>query len=233
MEEQNRAGAGRRGGGPPQGGGRRRRRRRRRGRGPMDAPQAPGVAPVAEARRSLLIDPFELFCALYLGITPQNTYRPTNLAQVARRFNTTPEAIRALLDRYGLDPESLARARFDVGLAQLDMQVLPDGIDRTEQAKVIWQDFLTDSPNTRRSIDEARREAEEAARSSVGDPDGYDDEDDDGDDEEEDGDEEAEAFAEPPHTPEPASAGPAGGAGERRPRSRKRPEEDPGGEGGR
>ncbi|MCK6526058.1 hypothetical protein L6R50_00340 [Myxococcota bacterium] len=154
MEDQNRVGDGRRGGGPPPGG-RKRRRRRRRGRGPDENGLEQGGPRPAENGRGGAIRPFDLFCALHLGITPHNTFRPTNLAQVARRFNTTPEAIRALLTRYALDTPDLARARFDIGLAQLDMQVLPDGIDRTEQARMLWEDLLDASPATRRAVEQS------------------------------------------------------------------------------
>ncbi len=193
MDDRNGGGDGRRGGGPPQGGGRRRRRRRRHSRGPGEAPGPSDHSPNYENRElrrppsSSGIDPFELFCAACLGITPQNTYRAPSVIQVARRFNTTPEALKALMERYGLDYPTLAQARFDVQLAQLDMQVIPDGIDRTEQAKVIWTDFLADSPRTRERLEEVRRQMTEASRQEepVQDDDGGDDEEEDSEENEE------------------------------------------------
>ena len=88
------------------------------------------------------IDPFELFCAYHLGITPQNQYRPSNINDVANRFKIDVGTTRQILKEYGMDSASLLDRDFDMALAQLDIQVAPEGINRTELGKSIFEDFL-------------------------------------------------------------------------------------------
>ena len=88
------------------------------------------------------IDPFELFCAYHLGITSQNQYRPSNINDVANRFKIDVGTTRQILKEYGMDSASLLDRDFDMALAQLDIQVAPEGINRTELGKSIFENFL-------------------------------------------------------------------------------------------
>ncbi|KMP10645.1 hypothetical protein UZ36_07010 [Candidatus Nitromaritima sp. SCGC AAA799-C22] len=88
------------------------------------------------------IEAFELFCAYHLGIGPNNQYRPSNINEVANRFNLDTGTIRQILKEYGMDSASLLDRDFDLALAQLDIQVAPEGIDRKELARNIYEEFL-------------------------------------------------------------------------------------------
>ena len=88
------------------------------------------------------IDPFELFCAYHLGISSQNQYRPSNINEVANRFKIDVGTTRQILKEYGMDSASLLDRDFDMALAQLDIQVAPEGINRTELGRSIFEDFL-------------------------------------------------------------------------------------------
>ena len=88
------------------------------------------------------IDPFELFCAYHLGISPTNQYRPSNINEVANRFKLDTGAIRQILKEYGMDSASLLDRDFDMAMAQLDIQVAPEGVNRTELARNLFEDFL-------------------------------------------------------------------------------------------
>jgi len=88
------------------------------------------------------IDAFELFCAYHLGIRPDNQYRQANINEVARRFNTNTGVIKQASKQYGMDPAALLDKDFDMAMAQLDIQVAPEGIDRKELAKTIYEEFL-------------------------------------------------------------------------------------------
>ena len=91
------------------------------------------------------LDPFNLFCAYHLGIGPKKEYRPSNLNEVARRFGQDPATVRQALKESSMDSASLLDREFDMALAQLDIQVAPEGIDRIELAKSIYEDFLAAS----------------------------------------------------------------------------------------
>ena len=88
------------------------------------------------------IDPFELFCAYHLGISSKNQYRPSNINEVANRFKIDTGTTRQILKEYGMDSASLLDRDFDMALAQLDIQVAPEGINRTELGRSIFEDFL-------------------------------------------------------------------------------------------
>lgn len=88
------------------------------------------------------INPFELFCAYHLGIEPGNTYKPANINQVGQRFGVDPATIRQATKKYKFDPESMMDRDFDLALAQLDIQVAPEGVSKTELAKGIYEEFL-------------------------------------------------------------------------------------------
>lgn len=88
------------------------------------------------------IEPFELFCAYHLGIEANDTYKASNINQVASRFKVEPATVRQATKEYGFDPEAMLDKDFDVALAQLDIQVAPEGISKIELAKTIYEDFL-------------------------------------------------------------------------------------------
>ena len=109
------------------------------------------------------IDPFELFCAYHLGITSNNQYRLSNINEVANRFKVETGTTRQILKEYGMDSASLLDRDFDMALAQLDIQVAPEGINRTELGRNIFEEFL-ESPIKKRDwgkiIEEDRKENE-------------------------------------------------------------------------
>jgi len=114
------------------------------------------------------IDPFELFCAYHLGITKDKGYRTANINEVANRFRSEPGMIKQALKEYDMDPESLLDRDFDMALAQLDIQVAPEGVDRLELAQGIYQDFK-DAPRIKRDwnkiLEEDRKENQKIFRS--------------------------------------------------------------------
>jgi len=107
------------------------------------------------------LDAFSLFCAYHLGIGPDNTYRPTNLNQVAQRFGVEPGVIRQAAKDFGFDPGTMLDKEFDLALAQLDIQVAPEGISKIELAKGIYDEFLN-APDLKRDwgkiIEEDKKE---------------------------------------------------------------------------
>lgn len=126
------------------GGGRRRSGRPPRGRS-QDAPRT--TAPVL--RGDGTIEPFELFCAYHLGITPSGVYRTPNLNEVAERFGVTPEAIKQALVDNEMHLEALRSFDFDLALAQMDIQVSPPGVCKTELAKGLFEEYLIAKRNAR------------------------------------------------------------------------------------
>lgn len=87
------------------------------------------------------IDPFQLFCAYYLGIGPDKRYAPSNIHEVARRFGVDAGVIRQALQDHRMDPERIMNLDFDLAMAQLDIQVAPEGIDRVEIARDLYEQF--------------------------------------------------------------------------------------------
>ena len=126
-----------------------------------------GSAPRESGKKIGNIDPFELFCAYHLGITQDKGYRTANINEVANRFRSEPGMIKQALKEYDMDPESLLDRDFDIGLAQLDIQVAPEGVDRLELARGIYQDFQ-DAPRIKRDwnkiLEEDRKENQKTFR---------------------------------------------------------------------
>jgi hypothetical protein len=114
-----------------------------------------------EPKKVANLEPFELFCAYHLGIGPNKQYKPSNINEVANRFRQEPGIIRQALKEYGMDSASLLDRDFDMALAQLDIQVAPEGVDRTELAKNIYEEYL-ESPHQKRDwkkiLEEDRKE---------------------------------------------------------------------------
>jgi hypothetical protein len=131
------------------------------------APIQKDSAPRESGKRVGNIDPFELFCAYHLGITKDKGYRTANINEVANRFRSEPGMIKQALKEYDMDPESLLDRDFDMGLAQLDIQVAPEGVDRLELARGIYQDFQ-DAPRSKRDwnkiLEEDRKENQKIFR---------------------------------------------------------------------
>lgn len=103
----------------------------------VDVPRPDGLTQLTAG-----IEPFELFCAYHLGITPDRGYRPSNINEVANRFRVDPPTIKQALKDYDMDPAALLDRDFDMALGQLDIQVAPEGVDRKELAKNIYREFL-------------------------------------------------------------------------------------------
>ena len=107
------------------------------------------------------IDPFELFCAYHLGIAADKSYKMANINQVANRFKVDPSVIHTAVKSYAMDSASLLDLDFDMALAQLDIQVAPEGVDRLELAKGVYAEFL-EAPKVKRDwkkmIEEDRKE---------------------------------------------------------------------------
>lgn len=109
---------------------------------PAQNPSVPGENESGPIKRVANIDPFELFCAYHLGIGPDNTYKPANINQVSARFNSNPATIKQATKEYGMDADSMLNKDFDMALAQLDIQVAPEGVSKIELAKTIYEEFL-------------------------------------------------------------------------------------------
>ena len=107
------------------------------------------------------LDAFSLFCAYHLGIGPNKEYKPSNINEVARRFGQDQGVVKQALKECNMDSASLLNKDFDMALAQLDIQVAPEGIDKMELAKSIYEEFLQ-APNKKRDwkkiIEEDRKE---------------------------------------------------------------------------
>ena len=86
--------------------------------------------------------PFELFCAYYLGIAKDGSYRPANIHTIARQFNRPAGELKQLLQNYGLDAMAVMERDFDLAMAQIDMQLAPEGVNRVELAKPLFEEFL-------------------------------------------------------------------------------------------
>lgn len=129
---------------------------------PSPAPQpATSAATSGEQKLVANIDPFDLFCAYHLGITPDKTYKQANINQVAARFKVDPATIHTAVKNYRMDSASLLDLDFDMALAQFDIQVAPEGVDRVELAKGVYEEFL-EAPKVKRDwkklLDEDRKE---------------------------------------------------------------------------
>ncbi len=135
--------------------------------GKQASPSNREAAPREASQRIGNIDPFELFCAYHLGITKDKGYRTANINEVANRFRAEPGMIKQALKEYDMDPESLLDRDFDMGLAQLDIQVAPEGVDRVELARGVYQEFQ-DAPRIKRDwkklLEEDRKENQKIFR---------------------------------------------------------------------
>ena len=129
-----------------------------------NAPPAAKTTQVSSGTEQKLtgnLDPFSLFCAYHLGIGANKEYKPSNINEVARRFGQDQGVVKQALKECNMDSAALLDKDFDMALAQLDIQVAPEGIDKMELAKSIYEDFL-EAPNVKRDwkkiIEEDRKE---------------------------------------------------------------------------
>ncbi|MCC6847895.1 MAG: hypothetical protein IT294_05290 [Deltaproteobacteria bacterium] len=123
---------------------------------PSPRPPAPGAIPSAGA-----IDPFELFCAYHLAITPEGGYRIQNIHEVARRFGTNAAELRQILAAFGLAADDIVHSGFDLPSAQVDIMVAPEGISRRELARPLYEEFRNAPKKTRdwtREMEDAQRQ---------------------------------------------------------------------------
>jgi hypothetical protein len=95
------------------------------------------------------IEAFSLFCAYHLGITEDGGYRFQNIHQVARRFGTNAGVIRQLLVDFRMDSDVIVHSAFDMADAQVDVMMAPEGVDRIELAREIYDRFRR-APRRRR-----------------------------------------------------------------------------------
>ena len=110
------------------------------------------------------IDPFDLFCAYHLGITPDGGYRIQNIHEVARRFGTNAAELRQLLTDLGMAADDIVHSGFDLPSAQVDIMVAPDGISRRELARPLYDEFRDAPKKTRdwaREMEDAQRQIDE------------------------------------------------------------------------
>jgi hypothetical protein len=133
-----------------------------RTRGHSRPSNSPAPKPTGQDQKKVAnLEPFDLFCAYHLGIGPNKQYKPSNINEVANRFRQEPGVIRQALKEYGMDSASLLDRDFDMALAQLDIQVAPEGVDRMELAKTIYEDYL-EAPYQKRDwkkiLEEDRKE---------------------------------------------------------------------------
>ena len=125
------------------------------------APNAPQAHSGSGQKLTGNLDAFSLFCAYHLGIGPNKEYKLLNINEVARRFGQDQGVVKQALKECNMDSAALLDKDFDMALAQLDIQVAPEGIDKMELAKSIYEDFL-EAPNVKRDwkkiIEEDRKE---------------------------------------------------------------------------
>lgn len=94
----------------------------------------------------LELTPFELFCTYHLGITEDHGYRKPRSREIARRFDVSLDELHAALRRLRLDRNAIDDADFDISLARLDIRVAPEGIDRRELARGLYDELLERNP---------------------------------------------------------------------------------------
>lgn len=110
------------------------------------------------------IDPFALFCAYYLGITPEDGYAFQNVHHVAKRFGVSAGVIRQCLQDLEMDPDRLLNSDFDLASAQVDVMNVPEGVSRTEVARGHWATFRKSHRQARDWAREIAKDAQENER---------------------------------------------------------------------
>lgn len=85
---------------------------------------------------------FGLFCAYYLGVTPDDGYQKPSLDETARRYGISHDEVRKLLDEHRLDPDTVKGSSFDLEGAKLDVRLAPEGMSRIEIARDQYNEYL-------------------------------------------------------------------------------------------
>ncbi len=164
---QNKSDNDRKGRNPDRGGAKRTHSRNPRSNAGPSASKPAASKASESGKRVANIEPFELFCAYHLGINRDKQYKSSNINEVGKRFNVDPATIRQALKQYGMDSESLLDRDFDMALAQLDIQVAPEGVDRIELARGLYEEFQ-EAPTVKRDwkkiLEEDRRENQKIFR---------------------------------------------------------------------
>ena len=96
---------------------------------------------------------FELFCAYHLGITEDNGYRKPRARDIAKRFDVSINEMHDAMQRLQIDKNSFERYNFDLSLAQLDIRVAPEGVDRREIAKVHYNELCELNPGLGQEVE--------------------------------------------------------------------------------
>lgn len=102
-----------------------------------------------EVPQSGAISPFDLFCCCFVGLMPDGSYRGggnPNLNEVGKRLRRSGNELRSMLQAYAMDAESIKGADFDVAMARLDIQVAPEGMDRRELARGLFDELVEYHP---------------------------------------------------------------------------------------
>jgi hypothetical protein len=110
------------------------------------------------------IEPFALFCAYHLGITEDGGYRFQNIHQVAKRFGANAGVIKQLLAEFGMDCDTIVHSSFDMAGAQVDIMLAPEGVNRVEAARALFDEFRAAPRKARNWAKELQEDARENER---------------------------------------------------------------------
>ncbi len=115
----------------------------------------------------LVVDPFELFCLYYLGLTPEGEYRFVNGNQIAKRYNSTVDAVLQQLREHDLDPDTVLNTDFPMARYQIDVQLAAQathGPDPVELARRIFTAYQESQGRRRDWKAEIEQEMQEERR---------------------------------------------------------------------
>lgn len=87
-------------------------------------------------------DAFAVFCAVHLGITPDDGFHEPRLDEVARRYGMKKDELIELLREYKLDDAAVRSSKYDMVGAKMDMRLAPEGISRTESARELYAEYV-------------------------------------------------------------------------------------------
>ena len=110
------------------------------------------------------MEPFELFCLYYLGLTPKGEYQFVNANQVARHLNWTVGELMQTLSKFQLHPDTVLNTDFPLARHQVDIQIAAqrDGPASLQgRAERIFQEFRASVGKRRdwiKEIEEERRQ---------------------------------------------------------------------------
>lgn len=116
------------------------------------------------------VEPFELFGTYYLGLTPDDRYRLARGRDVARRLSTSVSAVEILLQHYGMGEAAVKQSGFELDMARLDMEKVPEGISRREVARQLYEEFCDIAGLTPGAVVVAMEELVEPEPEAVAEP---------------------------------------------------------------